>query len=95
MIVVTAPLQLWSSESGTWHFITVPEEVSDDIRAHAMVNLRGFNSVKVQATIDDCTWRTSVFPIRAGGYFLPVKAEVRRKAEIAAGDEVTVMLEVL
>ena len=40
-------------------------------------------------------WRTSVFPIKAGGYFLPVKADVRRKAGIAAGDEVTVELELL
>jgi hypothetical protein len=31
----------------------------------------------------------------SGGYFLPVKAEVRRKAGLAAGDEVTLHLELL
>jgi hypothetical protein len=49
----------------------------------------------VEATIGDVTWRTSVFPMKIGGYFLPVKAEVRRKAGIGAGDEVTVGLELV
>jgi hypothetical protein len=33
--------------------------------------------------------------MKSGGYFLPVKAEVRRQAAIGAGDEVTVELELL
>lgn len=95
MIAVTGPLWLWSGENGSWHFITVPEELSGEIRAHAMVALRGFGSLKVEASIHDVSWRTSVFPVKSGGYILPVKAEVRRKAGIAGGDEVTVQLELL
>jgi hypothetical protein len=95
MITITGPLWLWSGENGSWHFVTVPEELSGEIRAHAMVALRGFGSVKVEACIHDVTWRTSVFPLKSGGYILPVKADVRRKAGIAAGDEVMVELELL
>lgn len=95
MITVTGPLWIWTGENGSWHFLTVPEEFSGEIRAHAMAALRGFGSVKVEAAIHDVNWRTSVFPVKSGGYFLPVKAEVRRKAGIAAGDEVTVKLELL
>ena len=95
MITVTGPLWLWTGQQGAWHFITVPPELSGEIRAHAMVALRGFGSVRVEATIDDVSWRTSVFPMKQGGYILPVKAEVRRKAGIAAGDEVTVALDLL
>lgn len=95
MINVTGPLWLWSGENGSWHFVTVPEELSGQIRAHAMVALRGFGSVKIEACINGITWRTSVFPVKSGGYILPVKADVRRKAAIAAGDEVTVTLELL
>jgi hypothetical protein len=51
--------------------------------------------VKVEARISDVTWRTSVFPLNSGGYLLPVKKEVRAQADIAAGDEVTVTLELL
>jgi hypothetical protein len=95
MITVTATLLIWTGENGSWHFITVPEEQSDEIRAHCLMAMRGFKSARVEAAIDGVTWRTSVFPMKSGGYFLPVKAEVRRKAGLAAGDEVTVELELL
>ena len=93
MITVTAPLWLWSG--GGWHFITIPEEDAVEIRAHSLLNHGGFGSVKVEATINEVAWRTSVFPQKSGGYILPVKADVRRRADIAAGDEVTVSLELL
>ena len=95
MITVTALLWLWTGESGSWHFITVPEEQSDEIRAHCLASMRGFKSARVEARIGDVTWRTSVFPMKSGGYFLPVKKEVRCRAGIGAGDEVTVTLELL
>ena len=95
MITVTSPLWLWSGEGGSWHFVSVPEEQSDEIRAHAFAGPRGFGSVRVEARIHEVSWRTSVFPVKSGGYLLPVKADVRRKAGIAAGDGVTITLELL
>jgi hypothetical protein len=95
VITVTAPLLLWTGASGSWHFITVPEEQSDEIRAHCLASMRGFKSARVEARIGDVSWRTSVFPMKSGGYFLPVKKEVRCRAGIAAGDAVTVTLELL
>ena len=95
MITVTGPLWLWSGENGSWHFVTVPEELSAEIRAHCLAEMRGFKSARVEATVNGVTWRTSVFPLKSGGYILPVKGEVRRKADIAAGDHITVSLELL
>ncbi|HEX8841537.1 MAG TPA: DUF1905 domain-containing protein [Sphingomicrobium sp.] len=92
-MTITGPLWMWSG--GSWHFITVPPEAADEIRVHSLLNRGGFGSVKVEATINDVAWRTSVFPLKSGGYLLPVKKEVRCKADIAAGDEVTVSLELL
>ena len=95
MIRVTAPLGLWTGESASWHFITVPEEQADEIRAHSLVHRGGFGSVRVEATIGDVAWRTSVFPQKNGDYLLPVKAEVRRRTNIVAGDEVRLTVELL
>ena len=97
MIRVTSLLWIWkgSDAAGRWYFITVPEEQSDEIRAHAFGNPRGFRSVKVEARIDDVIWRTSIFPLNGGGYLLPVKKEVRCRADLSAGDEVTVELKLL
>jgi Domain of unknown function (DUF1905) len=95
MIIVTGPLWLWTGEGGSWHFVTVPVEQSGEVRAHGLLSRGGFGSVKVEATINHVTWRTSVFPVKSGGYILPVKKEVRLKAGIAAADEVTVELQLL
>ena len=78
------------------HFMSVPEELSGEVRAHSMLVRRGFGSVRVEVThrrndlADFGSSREG-----AGGYFLPVKMEVLRKTGIAAGDEVTVELELL
>jgi hypothetical protein len=95
MITITGPLWLWSGEGGSWHFITVPEEQCAELRAESLLQRGGFGSVKVEATIADFTWRTSAFPQKSGGYILPVKREVRSRAGIAAGDDVTVRLDLL
>ncbi|MEO8176511.1 MAG: DUF1905 domain-containing protein [Sphingomicrobium sp.] len=96
MITVTAPIWLWSEGQGQWHFLTVPPEQAVEIRVYGLGDVRrGFEAVRVSATIADVTWRTSVFPQKSGGYILPLKADVRRRTGIAAGDEVTVELELL
>lgn len=95
VISLTAPLQYWSNGEGGSHFMSLPEAESIEIRAHAFMNPRGFRSVRVECTIGDVTWRTSVFPQKSGGYFLPVKIDVCRRAGIVAGEDVTVGLELL
>ena len=92
MIRFTAPLWLWSGEGGSWHFITVPEEQAAEIRLESLGARREFGSVRVEASIGDVSWRTSVFPQKAGTFLLPVKVDVRRRAGIAADDEVQVTL---
>ena len=96
MITVTSPLWVWKGEAaGSWHFLTIAEDQSGELRAEAFGNRRGFGSVKVAAAIGDVGWRTSVFPLKDGGYLLPVKADVRKKANIAAGDDVTFTLQLV
>jgi hypothetical protein len=95
MITVTGPLKLWTNDEGRMHFMVVPEDVSLEIRAHSALHPRGFGSVRIECTIGDVTWRTSVFPQKSGGYFLPIKIDVCRRAGIGAGDEVTVELELV
>lgn len=95
----TAPLWVYHGK-GTWHFINVPIEQSDQIKFFTSPDItgrkrRGWASVKVTATIGDVTWNTSIFPSKdSGTYVLPVKAEVRKKTAIGEGDEVEVKLEI-
>ena len=92
MITVTAPVWLWKIEKGSWHFLTVPSDQAAEIRFDSLGMRGGFGSVRVAAAIGDVAWTTSLFPQGEGGYILPIKADVRRRAGIFAGDEVTVRL---
>ena len=95
MIELKGPLKIWSNDEGRMHFINVPEALAAEFKAQALMVRRGFGSVRVEVTLDDVTWRTSVFPQKSGGYFLPVKMDVVRKADLAPGDDVTATLELL
>ena len=79
-----------------WHFISLPIEQSAEIKGRDILMRRGFGAVKVAITIGKTSWRTSIFPDKKSGqYLLPVKAEVRKKEEIAAGDVVCVAVEIV
>jgi len=95
MITITDRLRLWSGEGGSWHFVTIPPGEAVEIRLESAASgmRRGFGSVRVKASIGEVAWTTSIFPQKSGGYLLPIKAAVRRDAGIAAGDDVSVLIE--
>jgi hypothetical protein len=83
-----AELWIWDvATKGSWFFVTVPEDVSDALRFEAS-EPRGFGSVRVEATIGNSVWKTSVFPLsdQPGCYILPVKKAVRTAEGIGEGD---------
>ena len=83
---------LWLHPKGSWVFLTVPEDESEDIRELAP-NFGGFGSVRVRVTIGGTQWKTSVFPqANQGPYVLPVKKAVRSKENVDIGDTVEVEL---
>jgi hypothetical protein len=86
--------ELWEWDArGGWFFLTLPEELADDIEARTDDGARrGFGSVRVEATIGASTWRTSIFPGQTGSYVLPVKKQVRTAEAIEPGDDVDVSL---
>jgi hypothetical protein len=81
-----AELWEWGSRPGAWHFVTLPLDVADELRAQAGPPA-GFGSIKVVATLGGSSWETSVFPESGGESFvLPVKKAVRVAAGVEAGD---------
>ncbi len=88
-----APLWLWKDD-GAWHFVSVPQEVSDEIEFVASGRPRpGFGSVRVEVTIGSSTWRTSLFPSKElEAYVLPVKKAVRVAEGLEVDREATVSL---
>lgn len=56
---------------------------------------RAFGSVKVEATVGDSQWSTSVFPQKDGRWLLPVKSSVRRAEGKDEGDDIAISLTLL
>jgi hypothetical protein len=87
-----ASLWVWDGDA-PWHFVTVPEEISDDIEARTSHRRSGFGSVRVEVTVGATSWATSLFPDKGtGAYVLPVKRQVRVQEGLSSGDDVTVRL---
>ena len=87
---------LWEhspGDPGSWHFLTLPVELSEDIVAEAGPR-GGFGSIRVQVRTGSTTWRTSLFPDAArGSLLLPVKKSVRESEGLSAGTVCEVELE--
>ena len=82
------------SDPGSWHFLTLPAELSEDITLEAGPR-KGFGSVRVEVSIGSTTWHTSLFLDAAAGTFvLPVKKQVRQAEGLRAGVTCEVTLDV-
>ncbi len=94
-IVFKSKLFRWTGDMSAWHFVTVPEKESKKLRALPAKKKRGFNSIKVRATIGKTSWDTSLFPMKEGPYLMPIKASVRTQEAMDDGDAVKVICALL
>lgn len=84
---------LWRwRDDGAWHFVTLPEDVTDDIDDRLPLRA-GFGSVRVEVSVGTSTWQTSIFPSKGlGSFILPVKKAVREAQGCTEGDRIRVRL---
>jgi len=91
----TFDAELWLHNKGSWVFLTVPQDESDEIHEVAP-HPGGFGSVRVGVQLGDTRWKTSVFPDSTSGCFLlPVKKDVRKAEQVDIGDVAAIALTVL
>jgi hypothetical protein len=92
---MTEKVFIYPSEVAAWHFVPVTTSVGRDIKAVYAAFTKGFGSLPVTVTVGKTTWTTSIFPNKySGSYILPLKASVRKKEEIEAGEVVTYHLSI-
>ncbi len=89
----SAPLWQWMARRDEWFFVSVPDDISEEITAISDGLTGGFNSVPVQVQIGSTSWRTSIFPGGDGRYSLPLKKSVRATERIERDSIVVVMIE--
>lgn len=88
--------EMWLySGKAAWHFVTVPKEFSEHIKAFVQSKTPGFGSIRVKASVNGHEWQTSIFPdTKSGCYQLPIKAIIRKKAKVLSGERVKIRLDI-
>ena len=95
----TATLWRWGAATkGSWYFVSLPEHVADEIEERFGRSAAGFGSVRVEVTVGETTWHTSIFPSNEERtYVLPVKKAVRAAESLdpdsSAGFALTVLVD--
>jgi hypothetical protein len=91
----TFSAELWHYDGeAPWGFVTLPAELSEDIRAKHGPSATSVGSIKVMVTIGATRWATSLFPVSSHRrYVLPTQSSVRTAERLEAGSHVEVGLE--
>lgn len=88
----TAEIWVYPGNVG-WHFVSLPLELSKEIRDNLKSEEEGWGRMKAKAKIGNTEWDTSIwFDTKMGTYILPLKAEIRKKERLETGKEVEIII---
>lgn len=89
-LAYTFSAEIWYSE---WYFVSLPKEMSQEIRGHCKTLEEGWGRLKAAAKIGGSEWKTAIwFDKKHQTYLLPIKAEVRKKEKIGVGSTAAITL---
>lgn len=80
---------------GAWIFVSIPSELSLEIRELFGKEEQGWGRLAAEAKINNTVWSSAIwFDTKKQVYLLPLKAEIRRKEKISEGDELEVTIRI-
>ena len=98
----SAPLIHWElGDFAGLGYVEIRGEAEEAIRGYELMRRlelgkrRGFGSVKVNVSLGESRWSTSVFPSKDVGWFLPIKKAIQRAEDLGEGDMLEIELELL
>ncbi|MBM3177212.1 MAG: DUF1905 domain-containing protein [Bacteroidetes bacterium] len=78
---------------GGWHFISLPESVTKEIRKQFKSQEQGWGRLKITAQTGKSKWATAIwFDTRRRTYLLPLKKEIRVRERIYVGGVIDVIV---
>lgn len=78
-----------------WHFANLSAKQSKHIRTLFGAEATVWGSLQVTVRIGKTQWKTSIFPSkRSASYLFAIKAEVRKKEHIRAGNTITAIVQI-
>lgn len=78
---------------GGWHFVSIPPELSQEIRQHFQSLEQGWGRLPVAAQVGGTEWATAIwYDTKQQAYLLALKAAIRKAEGIVPGKPVQVRL---
>lgn len=80
-----------SVEAGNWTIVSLPKELSAEIRDNFKWLEQGWGRMKVTARIGRTQWQTAIwFDTKLDTHLLPLKAQIREKENIVLDQNVKI-----
>jgi hypothetical protein len=86
--------QVWKSPGmGGWVFVSLPKELAHEIRQNLAWQEEGWGRMQAKAEIKSLAWETAIwFDKKKDTYLLPLKVEIRKKAQVKLGDIISLSI---
>jgi hypothetical protein len=82
-----------SADMSGWTMVSLPKEISTEIRNNFKQLEQGWGRMKVTAKIGESEWQTAIwFDTKQDTYLLPLKAVIRKKENVALDNDVDVAI---
>ena len=81
---------MWKHDSpGGWYFVSLPKDLSKEIRDNLKWQEEGWGRMKAFAQIGALIWETAIwFDTKADTYILPIKADIRKKSNLKTNQNI-------
>ena len=82
---------LWKNNiKGAWYFVSLPKDVSLEIRTHNGWQEEGWGRLKATAGVGNSSWETAIwFDTKLAVYLLPIKLSIRKKENLTTNKKAT------
>lgn len=86
--------KIWKHDGpGGWYFVSLPKNMSKEIRKNLGWQEEGWGRMKVLAEIREFRWETAIwFDTKMNVYILPVKAKIRKKGNLEINTELEISI---
>ena len=88
----TAKMWQYSSPMA-WYFVSLPTDISAEIRENMKWMEEGWGRLKAAAKIANTQWETAIwFDTKQNTYLLPLKAEIREKEKLDMLKDINIII---
>ena len=82
-----------SKEMCGWTFVSIPQELSAEIRKNFKSLEEGWGRMKATAKLGNSEWQTAIwFDTKQNTYLLPLKAKIRKQEKVVLDETVQMMI---